>query len=769
MEVPFAISARTAKLIGMENFANAEGAIVELVKNAYDADAELCVVVADIRDTQEDSKLFIIDNGVGMAEDIILRHWMTIGTDDKLVNAKTSGKRRVKSGAKGIGRFALNRLGKNAEMITFAKDSDSNGFKWSVDWSKFDKAEVLSDITATVDECSHEDVKAIFEAYGLDKLPVAKKLCFDEFHGTVLCVSNLRDRWSSEELNSLLGNLEMLVPEHLKSLFTLYLYNLQDLSWSGEIYPVEYSDYDYKIDAAFDGVRTIHTLVERNELNVSLLETKYASVFQRKSMQNSPYRLEDFKSKIIEKSLKINEAVSSELLSGVGPFTFTFYFIKNTISDDRDRDGAKKYPYNQIDSATRKSWLDKFGGVRIFRDDFRVRPYGENGNDWLDLGRRQAQSPGGAGQKLGGYRIRPNQISGVVNISRLTNKAFEDKSSREGIQENDEFQVFKNLLIQIISVFEEDRNYIMFNLADQYRIEHPATIKAKDIAKEAVSGSVEGKSDEAIKLKTLAESYQSLEEELDAKEAELSMIRGLASMGISVATYTHELRSVMLRLLPRNSLLRDILSKYLPVEQFDGMRFNNPYKELDTMKGEDEKLYNWLLYSLHSIQRSKRDWKEISLSKYFDDFVKAWEPSLSKKNIKIEPHIQGMENACIDAFEMDLDSVYNNFVANSINAFLKSSELNKIIQLNVTNDHGYAVVDFWDNGCGLATEYKSNPEVIFNAFETSIVDNKNNKIGTGMGLFIAKGVMDKFKDSTIAILPTETGFGIRTIFKLKKK
>lgn len=767
MEVPFTISARTAKLIGMENFANAEGAIVELVKNAYDADAEMCVVVADIRESLRESKLYIVDNGVGMTEETIMRHWMTIGTDDKLVNARTSGKRRVKSGAKGIGRFALNRLGESAEMVTFPRDSDSKGYLWSVDWSKFDKANVLSDITATVSVCGKDNARSIFESYGLNKLPIAEQLCFDDFQGTVLCISNLRDRWTTEDLNSLLGNLEMLVPEHLKSLFSLYLYNLNDLSWSGEIFPAEYLDYDYKVEAFFDGERKIQVSIERNELNLSLLETKYVRVFQRKSMQKSPYRIEDFRAKTVEKTIEVNETVSSELLSGVGSFEFTFYFIKNTITDDRERDGAKKYPYNQIDSAARRNWLGKFGGVRIFRDEFRVRPYGENGNDWLDLGRRQAQSPGGAGQKMGGYRIRPNQISGVVNISRLTNKAFEDKSSREGIQENDEFLLFKNLLIQIISVFEEDRNYIMFNLADQYREEHPITVKAKDIAKEAMSSSNEGQSEEAIKLRTLAESYHSLEEELDAKEAELSMIRGLASLGISVATYTHELRSVMLRLLPRNVLLRDILTHYLPEAQFEGMRFNNPYRELETMRGEDEKLYNWLLYSLHSIQRSKRDWKEINLSMYFADFVRAWEPSLSKKSISIILNISGMEGACIDAFEMDLDSVYNNFVANSINAFLKSTEINKVIHLKVTNDHGYAVVDFLDNGCGLASEYKSDPEMIFNAFETSIVDNKNNKIGTGMGLFIAKGVMEKFKDSTISVLPVEHGFGIRTIFKLK--
>lgn len=767
MDVPFNISARTAKLIGMENFANAEGAIVELVKNAYDADAEVCVVVADIQESRADSRIYIIDNGSGMTEETILRHWMTIGTDDKLVNAKTEVKRRIKSGAKGIGRFALNRLGSKAEMITFSTMPDKHGYRWAVDWSKFDNAETLSEITASVDEFNMEEANNWFEEHGLTKLPIADELHFSDFQGTVLCVSNLKDLWTDEGLDSLLNNMEMLIPEHMQSLFTLYLYKLQDLSWSGKVNPAEYTDFDYKVSASFDGKKQIDIIIERNELNISLLETKYSKVFERKAMQKSPYKLEDFQKKVIEKVISVSDWVAPELLSNVGGFSFTFFFIKNTNSDDRERDGAKKYPYNQIDGAKRKNWLTKFGGVRIFRDEFRVRPYGENGNDWLELGSRQAKSPGGVGQKMGGYRIRPTQISGVVNISRLTNTAFEDKSSREGIQENDEFQVFKNLLLQIIAAFEEDRNYIMYNLSEQYKEDHPITNKAKDIARAALSeGEEEQQSEDAKNLRTLAESYQSLEVELDAKDEELAMLRGLASMGISMATYTHELRSVMLRLLPRNNLLRDILSKYLPVEQFANMRFNNPYKELDTMKDEDEKLYNWLLYSLHSIQRSKRDLKQINLEEYFNGFIKAWEPSLLKKNISIKLEMSGMEGAKINAIEMDLDSVYNNFVANSINAFLRSPELNKEIDVRIVNDHGYAVIDFVDNGCGLASEYKNNPEIIFNAFETSIVDSKNNKIGTGMGLFIAKGVIDKFKDSTITLLPVDKGFGIRTILKL---
>ena len=228
MDVPFNISARTAKLIGMENFANAEGAIVELVKNAYDADAEVCVVVADIQESRVDSRIYIIDNGSGMTEETILRHWMTIGTDDKLVNAKTEVKRRIKSGAKGIGRFALNRLGSKAEMITFSTMPDKHGYRWAVDWSKFDNAETLSEITASVDEFNMEEANNWFEEHGLAILPIADELHFSDFQGTVLCVSNLKDLWTDEGLDSLLNNMEMLIPEHMQSLFTLYLYKLQE-------------------------------------------------------------------------------------------------------------------------------------------------------------------------------------------------------------------------------------------------------------------------------------------------------------------------------------------------------------------------------------------------------------------------------------------------------------------------------------------------------------------------------------------------------------
>jgi signal transduction histidine kinase len=769
-EVDFNVSARTAKLIGLENFANAEGAIVELIKNAYDADSSSCVVIFDQPEDKSKSCLYIIDNGSGMTDEIIQKHWMTIGTDDKLLNALSQKKSRVKSGAKGIGRFALNRLGRKTDMWTFPENGEGNGFLWSVNWRDLEQANVLSDFHAKLSDFTLDEWRIEAEERGLNAVEAFSQISSDTFHGTILCISELNDDWGTAERNSLQNNLEMLIPEHMESVFSIYLNSIQDLEWGGKINPAAYEDFDYKIVAHYKGGRTIYVEIERNELNVSMLETKYADVFKRKAMKEYPYRLEDMHAGIIHKDLQINSGIADESLALVGSFDFTFFYVKNTLKDDADSNGAQKYPYNGIDAAIRKQWLRKFGGVRIFRDDFRVRPYGENGNDWLGLGRRQAQSPGGVGQKMGGYRIRPNQIAGVVSISRLQNVAFEDKSSREGIQENATFELFKNLLLNIIEVFEEDRNTIMYNLSELYREQHPVMDKADKIAKRETQKSDEKTNDrQETELETLAQGYTNLKNEIRDKDAEIAMLRGLASMGISVATYTHELRSVMERLLSRTETLRTTMHQYLPEDELqDVIKFENPYYQLELMHGEDEKMYNWLRYSLNSIQRSKRDRKDIDLVSYLKGVEVAWKSALNKRHIDINASSVGVKSAVISGLEIDLDSIFNNFVANSVASLINTDVTPKEIAITLKVDHDRAIIDFIDNGHGLADEYRKNPDVIFNAFETSAVDKNGNKIGTGMGLYIVKGIVSSYSDADVSLLSMNQGFGIRVILKLKE-
>lgn len=769
-KIDFNVSARTARLIGLENFANAEGAIVELVKNAYDADSNRCIIVFDKDVDSNESCLYIIDDGQGMTSQTIIDHWMTIGTDDKLINV-SSKKDRVKSGAKGIGRFALNRLGRKTNMWTFTEDNKSMGCMWSIDWDKLENVKVLSEFKAELSDIHYADWIGKFHDFGLDKIPSLKHLFTNEYHGTILQISSLNDNWTLQELNSLKNNLEMLIPEYMESIFEIDLYSLQDIEWGGKITPTIYEEYDYKIVANYQQGRTIDVTIIRNELNISLLETKYNDVFKRKAMLNFPYRLEDIRNKEVTRQLHINSTIDNDSLEKVGAFDFTFYFVKNSTLEDRESDGAKKYPYNGVDAAVRRNWLGKFGGVRIYRDQFRVRPYGENGNDWLGLGKRQAQSPGGVGQKMGGYRIRPNQIAGIVSISRLTNAAFEDKSSREGIQENTIFTLFKNLLLMIIGSFEEDRNTIMYNLSELYKEKFPTTQEADKIAQETIKENSKSstKKIENNTIVKLAEGYQTLKNELQDRDAEIAMLRGLASIGISVATYTHELHSVMERLLPRTEMIKKTMRKYISAETLVGVsKFDDPYYALDLMHSEDEKLYNWLRYSLNSIQRSKRERKAIDIVNYLADFVKAWESALEKRNISIELLPHNIKSAIIEGLEIDLDSIFNNFVANSIASLITTDEPCKAIKIFMKADHDIIVIDFLDNGNGLAEEYRENPDVIFNAFETSVVNQNGEKIGTGMGLFIVQGIISKYPDADVSVLKIEKGFGIRVVFKIKK-
>lgn len=203
LKVPFKVSARTAKLIGLENFSTEEGAIIELVKNTYDADANNCILIFDLKIKKEkiekedgteaeiekfekeNSSIYIIDNGIGMNDRIIQNQWMTIGTDNKLYEHTTENG-RVKTGAKGIGRFALNRLGmltnmtslptllevdevienSSSEDITNTKsilNSSNRGFEWTVDWKDFDKkGATVSDVEAVLSGKENLNLKQEF-------------------------------------------------------------------------------------------------------------------------------------------------------------------------------------------------------------------------------------------------------------------------------------------------------------------------------------------------------------------------------------------------------------------------------------------------------------------------------------------------------------------------------------------------------------------------------------------------------------------------------
>lgn len=442
--------------------------------------------------------------------------------------------------------------------------------------------------------------------------------------------------------------------------------------------------------------------------------------------------------------------------------------------------------------------MKKFGGVKIFRDEFRVRPYGENGQDWLNLGERQAQSPQGAGQRIGAYRIGPNQISGTVNISRITNTKFQDKSGREGVQENEEFELFRSILKGIIEQFEKDRNVIMYSFSERFKkvnAEEETKRKAEEEAKrileqqkkneesgtkmndstennttDTTDGSDKPNTAPTETEITLAKGIQAKDDEIEEKDNEIRLLRSLSGIGLIVSSFAHELRGIRTLLVSRTDDLRTILDKALDKKIVKSLpQEENPYDLLNYMRDQDIQVKHWLDYSLSALKKDKRTRTNLDISSYFQSFRENWENALKRRKVSLSITSNLKEPVQIRSFAIDFDTVFNNLLINSLDSFKRRKDNHtRKVDVSFEEDNGTLHIYFADNGAGLSPDYHRSPEEIFLPFETSKVDKKGNKIGTGIGMYLAKTIIDDYSGQ-IDIQEIHNGFKLRISVPIRKK
>lgn len=835
--IPFTVSARTARLIGQENFATADGAIIELVKNSYDADSVVVFVVFDIKYPKtpesinkelfdcfmaEDSiieksyelvdreyklikdissdltekinaffqsknSIFIIDNGEGMTDDIIRKKWMMIGTDNKLIDFK-SEEGRIKTGAKGIGRFALDRLGSLSIMKTCTKNINS-GHKWLMNWEQFeDKNKTISEINAELDYLPELNlIKEIQENLNDDRIiDVIKENKFDFSHGTIIKISKLKDEWDETNLNKLYKSLSALVPPREFGVFNIYMYQLHDNGF-GEVSTAFFNEFDYKVEAEYSASRLdVSFKITRREFDIKRIQKEFMDVFSNSKFPYDFQTLQDgtFEySKNIFKILKWRPEDSQELVKRVGDFKIVYFFTKLSNPNNRE---IKNYSYLKKDYSTIRKTFERFGGIKIYRDHFRVRPYGESGDDWLELGTRQASSPASAGQRIGDWKVRSKQIAGIIDISRIHNPEIIDKSDRSALVENDTFQTFKNIIVGILNEFEIDRSKILnpFFIKAKIEEEEEKERKLKKQAEELARKIVEqqnlehqsGGNTNSIQLtkvlieeslKNQSEQNEDLVTETE-KEVEIRLMRSLASVGLIVSSFDHELKSISNNLMPRMKYLKTH-TRYLISDDMvkDFPENRNPFKLIEQISKDHEKLKGWVDYSLNSIKTDKRQRDNINFGKYFESFKRNWRFVLKERNVSLELIGNSNNKNIIRAFEVDLDSVFNNLFNNSLEAFkLRREKYSRQILIKWENTGNLIEIEYRDNGIGLSDVFE-DPNEIFEPFVTTKKDKTGKVIGTGLGMYILKKVMDDY-DGESQLFKPEEGFGIRLYFKPRK-
>ncbi len=246
------------------------------------------------------------------------------------------------------------------------------------------------------------------------------------------------------------------------------------------------------------------------------------------------------------------------------------------------------------------------------------------------------------------------------------------------------------------------------------------------------------------------------------------MLRNLASVGLIISSFAHEVKSLRSRLVPRTTFLQNELKKYISKNDLKNVKKDdNPFYMLQLIQEEDVKLKHWLDYSLSSLKRDKRKRANLNFGDYFERFKSTWSKAVEQRNVKIR--LNGTKDAIniIRAFEVDMDSIFNNLLSNSLNSLKQKQSNDKFIKISWKKIDSFIEIIFTDNGIGLAKEYQKLPEEIFNSFETSKRDRKGNIIGTGLGLYIVKSIVEEHNSASIAIVNTIKGFTLKLMFPIR--
>lgn len=675
-----------AELLGNQNFTNEESAVLELVKNAYDAKA--CLITLSFKKNQ----LIIEDDGTGMDESDIKRHWMHIGKSDKEYQVKDTNKNtRVLAGSKGVGRFALSKLGSNIEI--YSKKSEGIGVVWITDWNT---------------SLLRQDEK-------LNKV------------GTQIIINNLRSKWTKKKVENLV-----------------------------EFLSKTYNDSFMKIKIIHPDITTvIKKYFSEHQLGkncLSYIRLKFHSdKFILSTMIESDEFIEDAKrycpeininNFIVEtdmidelknsKDLDLPIDELSEKLKDLGNFSAEMYFNISSTSVEME-----KFLYKYSNLSEKLS-----GGIILYRNSFSISGY-EGKKDWLGLGKRSRKSPAAASHPTGAWRVRENQLSGKIKIDKKDNAVLQDLSNRQGLDENIYYQLFVEIVLTGIKEFERYRQNIirLINLKNNDKTNtNPKPVSDKVISNPTTVSKLTSKEAKqlAIEIKTYRkENYEYKREKVNVEERykyDVRILNVLATTGLKASSIAHEMRN------DRNSIAdnsENIISALKEYDMWDELlspdKTEKAYKNVPQLiKSNSEvsgKILVFMDTMLAEVEKKQFDTAWQSIADLLKKIKSVWERDYAWVSVKVNLE----EDISFLMSEDVLRVIFDNLILNSIQQNESMAHININISARLQNDLIYCV--YSDDGKGLDKKYRSNPRKILEVHETT------RKNGHGLGMWIVNNTI----------------------------
>lgn len=713
-EVGFTIDAGLIQRLGYELVGRAETAVSELIKNSYDADATV-VDVDFVNTSVSGGTLVISDNGLGMTKQQLINGFMRISSTDKLHNPTSTRFHRTKAGKKGIGRFAAQRLGERLIIITQTKES-TNAIRIEIDWNEYSIDKDLTSITFPIET-------------------VQKK----KAEGTIIEIRGLREKWTEAAIKRIYRYvLDLFQPDYLSERSKTDNLAVQD----EETFKVNFNLVSENVKQAFlneqisvfnKSLATFEGYIDKNHFGIVSIKSESLG---------------------INDILEISHTEEEKCFPALSDVYFKIhYFIYDRPQYYGDRISGPDLKKIQELSKTAS-------GVRLYRNGFRVLPYGEPKDDWTNIDKRWSTESGKTNIPLNNQNL-----FGFVEIIDPTGNTFEETASREGLIENDAFNqlsefINKSLvavrgrIAEKIKLFKEKQNNDDFTRDSDKKEQTTQEMfdKLKNILDNKPDQNTENPEEEYVER----DKEEGLEiiKKLENLIEEAGMLRVLAGLGLTIGEFTHE-------------MIQFHSSVYGYISKLNQLNLSNEVQNyVSGIKTDFDNLFSYTDYFGTTIsQNTNRKKSPIDLLAVLDRFQNIIKNDLEKNKIEFIVYAYDFDVTTIPMHCSEWNSILYNLYTNSRKAIKRANVIGKIlVEVGVEGENTF--INFLDNGDGIPKENESR---VFNAFFSTSTPasfdapNEKQLIGTGLGLKIVKDIIISYKGS-ICIVPPNDGYS--TCFKI---
>lgn len=489
-KLQFTISSELKNIIGRDLITDDFIAILELVKNSYDAKAKKVQLIFEhTKETSKESKIIIIDNGYGMSRKDIDEKWLLVGHSwkqeqegepqiiqkedfrDKIMEE------RVFAGAKGIGRFSCDRLGKTLRMYT-KTENEEDIHVLEMDWDKFEK------------DPNRRFERINVNYYSVKELPITFNLTKFE-QGTILEISALRSRWDRQKLLGLKRHLQRLIN------------------------PTQVSP----------------------ELEFQIYISAKEFIVNDKTEKNNQYIINGFVTNIVFEKLGIKTTQFISRIDAQGKKIFSELYDKGEFIYSIEEENEYRPLHNitiklfYLNPVAKREFTRtmgiqpvRYGSVFFYRNGIKINPYGNEGDDWLGLDRRKTQ---GVRRYLGN-----RDVMGRIEVTGI-HPYFREVSSRDaGVQKTPELNLLKQFFLE--KVLRRMERYVVegINWDSENRPKDPDKIKVDTF--KLVSQLIGSSKDLNKKIEFNEELFDRYKEKQVEKTPQL--LKNLESIGTQIET-----------------------------------------------------------------------------------------------------------------------------------------------------------------------------------------------------------------------------------------